>query len=63
MIYVSKDIQKCTLSSTHHDITDFEVEGIERNKKSQISEERKILKLCLKNYILKSYYLIAEVTF
>lgn len=43
MIYVSKDIQKCTLSSTHHDITDFEVEGIERNKKSQISQERNMV--------------------
>ena len=41
MIYVSKDIQKCTLPSTHHDITDFEVEGIERNKKkSNISRTK-----------------------
>ena len=59
----------CT--NTHHDVTDLLNHGIFKNTKTLISwkwniiylRNKKILNLCLKWYVLRSYHFLAEVTF
>ena len=59
----------CT--NTHHDVTDLVNHGMVKNTKTWISWKRniiflrnkKILNLCLRWYILRSYRFLAEVTF
>ena len=58
----------CT--NTHHDVTDLVNHGMVKNTKTLISQERniaflwnkKILDLCLRWHILRSYCFVAEVT-
>ena len=57
--------------NTCHDVTDLANHGMVKNTKTWMSwepnmtflENRKILNLCLKWHILKSYCFVAEVTF
>ena len=59
----------CT--NTHHDVIDLVNHGMVKNTKTWISWKRniiflrnkKILKLCFRWHILRSYRLLAEVTF
>ena len=59
----------CT--NTHHDVTDLVNHGMVKNTKTWISWKRniiflwnkKILNLCLRWHILRSYRFLAEVTF
>ena len=59
----------CT--NIHHDVTDLVNHEMAKNTKTWISRERnitflrnkKILKLCLRWHILRSYHYVAEVTF
>ena len=63
------DLVSCT--NTHHDITDLLNHRMVKNTKAWISWEwnitflwnKKILNLCLRWHILKSYCFVAEVTF
>ena len=62
---------QCWTLETHHDVTDLVNHGIVWNTKTWISWERnitflwskKIINLCLKWHILRSYRFVAEVTF
>ena len=59
----------CT--NIHHDFTDLVNHGMVQNTKTLISQKRniaflwniKILNLCLRWHILRSYCFVAEVTF
>ena len=58
-------------TNTHHDITDLVNHGIVKNTKTWISWElniiflqnEKILNLCFRCHILRSYHFVAELTF
>ena len=62
-------LASCT--NTHRDVTDLVNHGMVKNTKTWISWERniiflrnkKILNLCLRWHILRSYHFIAEVSF
>ena len=62
-------VVSCT--NTHRDVTDLANHGMVKNRKTWISWERniifqrnqKILSLCFRWYILRSYHFLAEVTF
>ena len=64
-------MQPVSCTNTRHDITDLVTHGMLKNTKTWISWERniillwnkKILKLCLKWHVLRSYFFVAEVTF
>ena len=68
-LWFKRYIQKCTLS--HCDVTDSVNHGVVKNTKTWISWEqniiflrnKKILNLCLRWHILRSYRFVAEVTF
>ena len=68
-IYSEIYVVSCT--NTHRDVTDFINHGIVKNTKTWISwgrniifrRNKKILNLCLKWDILRSYRFVAEVTF
>ena len=68
-IYSKMHLISCT--NTHHDVNDLVNDGMVKNIKTWISWERniiflrnkKILTLCFRWYILRSYRFIAEVTF
>ena len=68
-IYLKMYFVSCT--NTHRDVTDSLNHGMVKNTKTWISSERsiiflrnkKILNLCLRRHILRSYYFAAEVTF
>ena len=63
--------QPVSCTNTHHDVTDLINHGIVKNTKTWISWERnitflrnkKILNLCFRWQILRSYRFVAEVTF
>ena len=73
MSFDSKDIFKSAsyLTYCHHDVTDLANHGMVKNTKTWISGKRniiflrnkKILNLCLRWHILRSYPFLAEVTF
>ena len=68
-IYSKMDLVSCT--NTHCNFTDFVNHGMVKNTKTWISWERnimflqikKILNLCFRLHILRSYRFLAEVTF
>ena len=68
-IYLKIYLVSCT--NTHRDATYSINHGVVKNTKTWISSERsriflrneKILDLCLRRHILRSYYFVAEVTF
>ena len=68
-IYSKMHPVSCT--NIHHDVTDLLNHGMVKNTKTWISWERniiflrnkKILNLCLRWYILRSYRFVAEATF
>ena len=68
---MSSKIRPVSRANTHHDVTEFENNGIAKNTKTWISWERnifflrneKILNLYLKWHILRSYRSVTEVTF
>ena len=68
-IYSKVYLVSCT--DTHRDVTEFVNHGIVKNTKTWISWEqntiflqnKKILNLCLRRHILRSYHFVAEVTF
>ena len=68
-IYWKMHPVSCT--NTHHDVIDLKNHGMVKNTKTWISWERnkiflqnkKILNLCFRWHILRSYHLVAEVTF
>ena len=68
-IYSKMFLVSCT--NTHHDVTDSVNRGMVKNTKRWISWEqniiflwnKKILYLCLRWHILRSYCFVAEVTF
>ena len=68
-IYSKMHPVSCT--NTHHDVTYLLNRGMAKNTKTWISWERnlfflqnkKILKLCVREDILRSYRFVAEVTF
>ena len=72
-MWLKRYIPKCTLSlvHTHHDMTDLENHRMVKNTKSWTSRERnitflwskKILNLCLRWRIFRSYCFVEEVTF
>lgn len=59
------------MSSFHHDVTTFDVNGMVSNIKKVLSQEwnmtssriKNILKSCLKYYIFRNYQFLAEVNF
>ena len=68
-IYSKMHLVSCT--NTHRDVTDSLNHGMVKNTKTWISWEqniiflwnKKILNLCCRWHILRSYHLVAEVTF
>ena len=68
-IYSKMHLVSCT--NTHRDVTDLVNHGMVKNTKTWISWEwnitflrnKKILNLCLRWHILRSYRFVAEVTF
>ena len=68
-IYLKKNLASWT--KTHHDVTDLVNHEMVKNAKTWISwernitflEKKKILNLCLRWHILRSYHFLAEVTF
>ena len=64
-------LAQCWRLETHHDVTDLVNHGTVWNTKIWISWERNItflwnkknINLCLKRHILRSYLIVAEVTF
>ena len=74
VLWFKKDIQKCTISCTHthDDVTDGSSNhGMAKTTKTWMSWElnitfprnKKILNLCLRWHIFRSYRFVAEVTF
>ena len=74
MILESKDIFQNVLylcANIHHDVTTFEVDKMVWNIENWTYHEwtmtfpwnERILKLCLKNHIFRSYQFLAELTF
>ena len=70
--YIQKYTIWCTTNiNTHHDVTYLVNQWMVKNKKTWISQGRnitfwwnkKILNLCLRWHILRSYCFVAEVTF
>ena len=70
-MWFKRHVQKSILSYTHHDVTDLVHHRMVKNTKPWISwkrniifyEIKKILNLCLRVHILRSYRFLAEVTF
>ena len=72
-MWLKRYIPKCTLSlvHTHHDMTDLENHRMVKNTKSWTFRERnitflwskKILNLCLRWHIFRSFCFVAEVSF
>ena len=68
-VYSKMLLDSCT--NTHHDVTDLVNHAMVKNMKTWISWERniiylpnkKILNLCFRWHILRSYHFVAEVTF
>ena len=63
----SKDpkMHPVSCTTTHHDITDLINHGMVKNTKTCITflQNEKILNLCLRWHIFRSYCFVAEVTF
>ena len=68
-IYSKTHLVSCT--NTHHDVTDLVNHGMVKNTKTWISWKRnivflrnkKIIHLCIRWHILRSYRFVAKVTF
>ena len=68
---IHSEMHLISCTNTHSDVTDSVNHGMVKNRKTQISWQRniiflrnkKILNLCLRWHILRSYCFVAEVTF